>query len=283
MPVLDIASFPTLSGLCLSGTDEFGVDWITEPSLKGWGSPSGSLAPVARPRGPGSWAGDSFLQSRSLVIEGRAIAPTQDVALDASDRVIAATTLSDTLLSFTEGSRVRHMTVRRDGEVLITWVSELEFAWSIQLFAADGRKFGIPESSFTSLPSSSGGLTIPFSVPFSINAVTNSGQISLFNAGNTTGPVALRISGPCNGPVVTHVGSGAAEVWSSSWSGGAGEFLDVDMEKRTVLANGQSSRNSTITSRQWFEFDPGWNTFSFTAATFSAGSLLFVSATPAWE
>lgn len=120
-----------------------------------------------------------------------------------------------------------------------------------------------------------GGLTI--------DAVTVTGQVSLTNPGNDTGPLRLRVDGPCTGPVVTHVGTGDRLVFSSSLVLAAGEWLDIDMEKHQVYANGQSSRAGYITARGWFGFDPGPNTFAFTAAQYDAASQLTVAGTPAWR
>jgi hypothetical protein len=122
-----------------------------------------------------------------------------------------------------------------------------------------------------------------FTIPFTIDATTVTGQVSLNNPGNEYGPVTLRVDGPCVGPVITHVSSGAQLVFSSSLVLGVGEFLLIDSEKRTALANGQASRAGYITSRGWPSFQPGQNTFSFTAAEYRAGSMLTVSGLPAWR
>jgi hypothetical protein len=123
------------------------------------------------------------------------------------------------------------------------------------------------------------GLTIPFT----IDSTVVSGQVSLTNPGNVNGPVSLRIDGPVTGPVVTHVGSGRALVFSTSLTLGAGEFVTVDMERREVLAQGQSSRNGWVTGRGWSAFEPGSNTWSFSALAHDPGALLSVTASPAWE
>jgi len=120
-------------------------------------------------------------------------------------------------------------------------------------------------------------------VPFLIDAVTVTGQVSLVNPGNEAGPVHLRIDGPCAGPVITHISTGAQLVFSSALVLNAGEWLEVDMEARTVLANGQASRSGWITSRGWSQFDPGLNTWAFTAASFTSAARLTVSATPSWK
>jgi len=120
-------------------------------------------------------------------------------------------------------------------------------------------------------------------VPFTIDAVTVTGQVSLSNAGNESGPVRLRIDGPCTGPVITHGSTGAQLVFSTSLVLRAGEWLEVDMENRTVLANGQAGRAGWITSRGWSAFDPGDNSWAFTAAVYHPASRLTVTATPSWK
>lgn len=126
-------------------------------------------------------------------------------------------------------------------------------------------------------------LTGALTVPFIIDAQTVTGQVSLTNPGNESGPVVLRIDGPCVGPVVTHVSTGNAIVFSSSLELRAGEYLEIDMDARTALANGQSNRAGYITSRGWSAFDPGRNTWAFSAARYNSQSQLSVTAVPAWR
>jgi phage-related protein len=64
-----------------------------------------------------------------------------------------------------------------------------------------------------------------------------------------------------------------------------GEFALIDMDKKTILGNGQptASRSAYTTSRQFCGFDPGPNTFGFVSPVYNAGALLTIIATPAWE
>lgn len=126
-------------------------------------------------------------------------------------------------------------------------------------------------------------LTAALTVPFQINATTVTGQVNLNNPGNESGPVVLRIDGPCTGPVVTHVSTGNALVFSSSLVLQDNEFLLIDMDARTALANGQANRADYITSRGWSSFDPGDNTWAFSAARYNSESQLSVAAVPAWR
>jgi hypothetical protein len=145
------------------------------------------------------------------------------------------------------------------------------------LFNSDGSP---ATTDFLTVPATSGDA---LTVPFSIDSTIVSGLVSLTNPGNEVGPVSLRIDGPCTGPVITHVASGAQLVFSSSLVLGAGEWIDVDMEAHEVLANGQASRAGWITERGWSGFDPGSNTWTFTAAAYDPNSKLTVSATPSWK
>ena len=271
-----------LGDLDLHSTDASGVQWVLA-DLKGWGASGGTLAPTQKPRSAGAWAGNSYSRARSLVLTGTCIAPSAALASDALDRLIDAASLDDTRMDVIEGGRTRWAMVQRDGDVLPTWMGDTAFEYSVQAVALDPRKHGDPLTASTALPSSTGGLTVPFTVPFSINATQVSGQVSLTNPGNTSGSVRLRIDGPVTGPVVTHVATGLRLVFAASLVLGAGEWIDVDLEARTVMANGQSSRANWITSRGWSSFEPGPNTWAFTAVSYTPGALLTVTATPAWS
>lgn len=275
--------YVTLSGVVLSGEDTTtGVTHVME-SFDGWGSPAARLSMAAKPRGNGAWAGDSFLEARSISASGVIIAETATAARTAMDALISASSLRDTTLSVNESGTTRSLTVRRSGGVLTDWLSPREVRWSLQLIAPDPRKFGTTVSGSTTLATTSGGLTIPFTIPFSIDSTVTSGQIHLNNPGNIAGPLTLRIDGPVTGPRVTHVTSGITLTFATSVVLGAGEWLEVDLEKRQVLANGQSSRNGYITSRGWFGFEVGDNTFTFGATSYDAASQLTVTGRPSWQ
>jgi hypothetical protein len=272
----------SIGGLQLQGTDEFGVRWVMQ-SFDGWGTPKPKTAWTQRTRRNGANKGETGTSNRNLAAAGSIYAPTPELLVSAFDRLFAAVSVEDTLLVVDEPGLTRHITVARSDEILPKYVTDKVGDYSIQVASEDWRKFGADVSGSTFLPSSSGGLTIPFTIPFTINAVQVSGQVSLVNPGNDTGPVKLRIDGPCQGPVITHVGSGLALVFSSSLVLGAGEWLDIDMEAQTVLANGQSSRSGYVTSRGWSGFEPGSNTWSFTAQGYDPASKLTVTGTPAWQ
>jgi len=64
---------------------------------------------------------------------------------------------------------------------------------------------------------------------------------------------------------------------------GVGEFLTVDMDRREVLAQGQSARSGYVTSRGWFTLDPGDNVIAFSSVNYSETASLTVTTKPSWS
>jgi len=270
--------------LLLDGVDDLGVAWaVADNGVDGWGVTASTVSQTQKPRASGAWSGSKFGKGRAVTVAGMIDAPTPEAAQGALDRLGTAISREEFPLRVTEAASTRWAPVYQTGEIIPKWLNGLQVAWSFQVASDDWRKFGDELAATTGLPSEAGGLAVPLSIPFSVDAVSASGQVSLVNPGNESGPVTLRIDGPCTGPAITHTSTGNALVFASSLVLGAGEFLIVDMEARTVLANGQVSRSGWITSRGWSSFDPGANTWAFTAAQFDPLSRLTVSATPSWK
>jgi phage-related protein len=265
---------------------ENGVEIITK-DVKGLGATGTTADTELNVRRPGGWTGESFDRPRIISAVGTLYRDTGDDVADGLaiedtlDRIKAAVTTADTKVVSTQFTRDRWVMAHKDDEVITDHAVANFATWSLQMASDDYRMFGDELSAVTGLPSTSGGLTVPFTVPFTIDAVTVSGQVSLVNPGKAPGPVRLRIDGPVTGPVVTHVGSGAQLVFSAALTIGVGEWLDIDMEAHTVLANGQSGRSPWIASRGWSSFEPGQNTWAFSASLFDPDSKLTVFATPA--
>ncbi|MEK6310283.1 MAG: hypothetical protein V4755_06210 [Curtobacterium sp.] len=274
----------TLGGIPFGDVDEFGVDWSIE-KFDGWMGATKSTSEITqKPRQSGGWRSTGYSGARSIAASGKIYAPDAAALADAFDRLNDAIPAGvDRTLVVTYAGTTRWVTVQQSDDILPGWETDVIGTWSIQVESTDWRKFGEALTGSTKLPSTSGGLTIPFTIPFTINAVTVTGQVGLNNPGNESGPVVLRVDGPCIGPIITHASTGKALVFSSSLVLQAGEFLLIDMDARTVLANGQANRAGYITSRGWSAFDPGDNTWAFTAAQYDPNSQLTVSAVPAWR
>jgi len=276
----------TLGALIFDAVGADGLSWDVN-DVGGWddGSPS-TLTTLQKLRAPGGWrSSDPQMTSKPLALTGTMSGPDTATVVRGCSVLKAAATLAETTLTVNDpGYGVRTMRVARQGAVLLKTQGALANTFSVSLIAVDPRKSGATLTGSTALPSTTGGLTVPFTVPFSINATTVSGSVSLTNPGDVAGPVSLRIAGPVVQPVVTHVGpDGRSTVFSMSLTLAAGEFLNVDMEAETVLAQGHSSRARSITARGWQSFKPGVNTWFFSSGTYDAGALLTVTTSSTWE
>jgi len=270
------------SGVVLGTVDANGTMWrIKQDGFTGWGEPASTLSPIQKPRQQGAWAGDSFNTPRGMTVSGTIRAKTPALLNLAIEQLLTAVTNAAFIMTVTESGTARWVTARKSGETLTPKVTNVLASFSIQVASLDSRKFGTALSGSTFLPSSSGGVTVPLAVPFSINSSVVSGQVTLNNPGNEIGTVRLRIDGPTVGPQITHLGSALPLVFASSLTLGVGEWLTVDMERHSAMANDQSSRNGYILSRGWSGFDPGPNTWAFTASGYNAASKLTVTAIPA--
>lgn len=274
-----------LGDLVLGDTDAYGVRWSLT-KFDGWkGSPTPTLELDQRARSHGATASESFLTPRIMTLGGLIHAPNLAALDDAFDRLNAAVTLDPQLMVVAEESRIRNCMVQRKGEVLPDEISDVLGSYSILISAKDPRKFGDLISASTVLPSSSGGLVYPVTYPVTYTGVSNTGIIQVNNTGTTPAPVWLRIDGPvpAGGWTVTHVGKKQSLTFATSLALAAGEFVTVDMDRREVLAQGQSARSGYVTSRGWFSLDPGVNEIAFSAANYSSTALLTVATKPSWS
>lgn len=278
--LITIADTCTFGQIALGSTDQYGVECYFT-GIDGWGAPQSTVDAVQRGSGDGGFATPAFLQSRVFTVSGAFLAPDRPNLVAAVDRLNASAALSLTKVTVTSGGAARYVWAQRQGAVEVSEVSDTAAQFTIQFLAVDPRKFGTDLTVTTGLPSATGGLQVPFTVPFTISSTIVSGTCTATNPGNAVGPVTLRIDGPVTGPTVTHVGSGAALIFSTSYTLIAGNWLIVDMENHTVLENGQAERNGWVLSRGWSGFEPGVNVWAFTASVPSS-SLLTVTATPAW-
>ncbi|MDN4646465.1 phage distal tail protein [Arthrobacter sp. PsM3] len=280
------SSFPPIAvgDLVMNTVDASGVQWVLS-DLQGWGSPGSTAQATPRARGRGSTMSEAFLKHRTLVGTGSIL--TEDPALltAAIDQLIAAIDLEPFQITVAEPGLIRSISVQRQDDVLPKKLNAYEADFSFQVVAKDPLKYGDLITKTTKLPYSSGGLIRPSSWPRTWSGVSGAGVISIDNTGKTNSPVWLRIDGPvpAGGWTVTHLGKKTTLSFATALALGAGEFVTVDMDRREVLAQGQAPRSGYVTSRGWFDLDPGVNEIAFSANNYSSTALLTVSTKPAWS
>jgi hypothetical protein len=272
-----------LADLVLGAPDGFGARW-TISKFDGWGSTAPTLQLSQRARGHGATASESFYTPRIMTIEGLLMTPTHAGQEDAADRLYAAVSLEQFPMLVAHQDRIRNCMAQRQGEVIVTPITDTIASYSVLIAAKDPRKYGDLVTDSTLLPSSSGGLVRPSTWPRTWTGVSNTGVIRVTNPGNTQAPAWLRIDGPIQtgGWTVTHIGKKQSLTFATALALDVGEFVTVDMDRREVLAQGQSARAGYVTSRGWFSLDPGDNDIAFSAQNYSATAQLTVTTKPAW-
>lgn len=277
---LDTCSF---GGVTLGGTDANGVEWFFL-DIDGWGGTQSSVSATQKTGGEGAFVTPAFHQPRTLTVTGAIFAPNRPALIAAKD-TLNGTGIQKMPLTVVEGGISRYVYAMRQSDVHYKETSDVSVEFSIQFLCPDYRKFDSAVlTASTGLPSSSGGLSIPFTIPFAISSTISSGICTLTSAGNTPGPVTCRFNGPLVAPQVTHTdASGNVLVWASSITLAATDVLSVNMDDgaRTVILNGTAPRDQYTTSRQWPMFTPGVNVWSFAAQ--SGSGLLTVTASAAYE
>lgn len=277
-------SLVAIGDLLLNTVDANGVFWVLE-KFDGWGSPGSTAELSQRARGHGATSSEGFLRARVMTMEGAIDAPTATDLSLAVDELSAAVSLDGFRLLVWESGRIRHVDARRQDEVLVTWIDAVTARFSIQIVAKDPRKFGDLVTATTRLPFSEGGLTFPVTFPITFTGTSGTGVVRVNNPGNTQAPVWLRIDGPipAGGWTITHVGKKQTLTFATALALGAGEFVTVDMDRREVLAQGQSPRSGYVTSRGWFSLDPGDNDIAFSSANYSSTASMTVTTKPSWS
>lgn len=271
----------SLGDLEFARVDDDGTAWDLV-MLDGWGSPGSTVTVDQRTNDHGGWATKGKLKPRVLAAKIVFDAPDRRRAWAAWNRINAAASLEPTLLTVDEGGVQKSCLVVRQDDVLPTWESDTVAECSIQLVAPDPRKYGPERRYSTGLPSSVGGLSVPFTVPLTVDAVVTTGSFTVVNGGNFETPGRLVVRGPVQDPRITAVVDGRERTLAWDLTLGATDWLDIDLDRRTAYQNGTASRIGSMTSRQWWKFPFGTTEVGFNASTYSQGASLDALVKPAW-
>jgi hypothetical protein len=114
------------------------------------------------------------------------------------------------------------------------------------------------------------GFTPPFTPPFTPSGSGSGGSVNVQNGGNTDAPWTGRLDGPLTYPQISHLQSGNRLSLDLTANGGvdlaAGQWIDLDSTRRSVLLNGTADRRTQLTvDSDWWNLTPGANTFSLDA------------------
>jgi len=268
----------TLGDVSLGFTDAYGVEWILE-GLSGWSDLPPSTGSVEqRAADHGAWYGSAYYGPRILEVRGAIMANSWADAGAALDRLWAAVPLSEPDWMYVdEGYQERQTLVRQDGDPIVERLNGWA-RFSLSLVAPDPRRYGAEVSASTGLPLTTGGLTLPITLPVTVGATTTSGLLSVVNEGNMPTRPVMAVTGPCPPFTITQVSTGRR--LSALEAVPAGRTMFLDFDRRLALLDGTALRVVTGT---WFELEPGTNDIQFNSSTYDAAAQLTVTFRSAWR
>ena len=279
----------TLGTLRLGAVDSSGVAWFLQ-GVVGWDSPEVRAVFLERESDHGTWASPTYLGSRPITLSGTVEAPDRSSLQAALERLYAAASLDDTTLTVWEAVP-KQATVRRSGKPLSQYVTDRTATWSLLVTAADPRRYSTTlQSGTTGLPTTTGGLSFPVTVPITFSATTVSGQISATNLGSLDTRPVLTIAGPVVAPAVSCLypdGTVRQLIYSQDLA--SGDVLTIDTDAHTVMLNGDVSRRRFMTvSAGWptipaaTDDGPTTVTYQFQSSTYNASAMLTATWRSAW-
>ncbi|MEU3665742.1 phage distal tail protein [Streptomyces virginiae] len=271
-----------LGSLSLGMVDASGVAWHLQ-GLEGWDGADQRAEYTPREADHGAWAAPVYLSQRPIVLKGKIEAPDL-VTLDASmEQLIAAVTLTDTTLTVYDTTPKR-ATVRRSGAPLIQPLTDRIAEYSLLVTAADPRRYSTTlQTQSTALPSVTGGLSLPLTLPLVISATTVAGSITLTNLGSFPTRPTLSLSGPVVTPtIVAALPSGVTTQILYGADLQTGDVLVIDSNARTVTLNGTASRRLYF-SGTWPEIPANSSvTYSWSSPVYDAAAMLTGTCRSAW-
>lgn len=258
-------------------------------SIEGFGLPDVRATDTPRPRDDGEFFGLDFMPGRTMVITAvvRGASAAEVVAnldaLMAEWQTISSDTATMKPLTFKfPGQDARQFKGRpRRLDATTARIIGNNVPVVLEYKAADPRQFdATPDSVTVGVSSVTSGRAYPRTYPLAFGG-GSSNAIAALNAGNYPTRPTARITGPATNPRITNSTTG--EYVSFAIVLGAGDFLDVDFDSRTVVLNGTTSRYSTLTSDStWWELAPGTTTVQFSASVSSGATALTLAWASAW-
>ncbi len=237
----------------------------TATGLVGIGTPR--LSQRVRPQAHGAINETVWEDGRTVTLEGEVWSTAGSGQIEAALAAFRAITLpmmqtldvGPALLQWTEGAAGNQlqMLVKLNAPVEPVLQEAMGIvAYHAEFYAEDPRAYTQAQTTVTStaLSVASGGLIMPFTLPFVFSGSAG-GTLSVVNAGNRDTPLVFKINGACTNPrIVAGDGSGRQLVLVGSIADG--QYVQVDTQARSVTLNGSASQplynfvNSAAS--QWF-------------------------------
>jgi len=167
---------------------------------------------------------------------------------------------------------------------IISGVVDVQLQWS----CPDGVEYSADTTQTIvklQTPITTGGRPYPLVYPRTYTAQVGTGVAVITNNGTAAAAPVVRIFGPVTGPVLTNETTGrvfamAGYVISDT------EYVEVDMAAKTVQLRGvpgaDANRRGRVTTKGWWNLQPGDNTIRFTSETGAVPAQALVLSQDAW-
>lgn len=226
----------------------------TYDKLDGWYEVDADLRFEKRPSAPGAFAPvKAFSNERTISVEGQYFGTSFADALTMRERLTgmyndgAAVTMTvvDDLRSTTRKVHVE--------AVSIPWTIRQEFKWSIDVKAADPRRYAPAGSDSTGLRAPGDGLAFPLTFALDFGAVGEDGRVTIVNGGNAATSSEFTVGGGemLDGFVLANVETGQRITYIGPVA--AGTTVVIDTALRTAFINGTSPGSRYLSAPQWWD------------------------------
>lgn len=208
-PVRYALGNPAAPMVTFNAVDAQGVMWLCDEP-QGWDSPTVATPFDRKQYGDGAYAGQGYLEERTLTFSGAFAAPTNALAVAARDQLRAALLgdlLNGVIYTHLDEQPARSMVLLPSGSPRLP-VNDRVCEFSFTLIAADPYKYG-PSGTYgpARLPSATGnpGRSYPRVYPVTYGALGSlptGAAITVPNAGDTASEAIYAVQGPVPGPVI---------------------------------------------------------------------------------
>lgn len=282
----------TLNDFPLYGVDSYGCEWhVTFQDVSGLFDGVGSTLQTSEKLMTDGWYGNlPRLKGRTISIEGHIIGRCTESCVKAWAAFKSILNTVDMRLVVQLGDIACQAQVTQSASApLVKWAGVNMLHFSVGLTSLNPCLYGLElVSDVSGLPSSSGGMTLPYCFGSGSDSVSSwmwseniiSGRVLLSNVGNASSPVFIRIDGPVVNPQVSHVESG--HVMAFDMTLGIGHYVTVNGMNHEILVDGFDPARGRVVRREWSQAVPGVNEWAFSASEYSSDARMTVSFYPAY-